>query len=156
MAKKNFRKISMGLALIVIAIVSVLFAFYHLEVKPELASRNDNNVKKLTIEEVSNSSSQNESIPLNTIVEEARKNSSENVADAKEGFLWVDAKSAKYVVTLGAVQGLLPGNYLTVYNGDRRVGQVTVETALDIISYVQPIDESVDLSSNKYFRVTVE
>ena len=70
--------------------------------------------------------------------------------------MWVDRKSSKLVVTLGAVNGLLPGKSLAVYKGDEKIGKVKVETAFDVISYVLPEDEGVKQLENDYYRVVIE
>lgn len=80
----------------------------------------------------------------------------QNQANKKEGFLWVDQKASRLVVTLGTRHGLRVGRYLTVYAGTQRKGQVAVDTALETISYVHPVEKVMNLSENNYYRVVLE
>lgn len=86
----------------------------------------------------------------------AGKINEEEERQRDEGFLWVDRNSAKYVVTLGAFNGILSGGYLAVYDDDRMVGRVKVETVRDVIAYVQPLTATRDLLTKDYYRVVKE
>ena len=77
--------------------------------------------------------------------------------EKKEGILWVDHKASRYLVTLGAFNGLRSGDQLNIYDGDKLIGEVSVETPLDIIAYVKPVGKMVleDFDKN-YYRVAVK
>ena len=72
-----------------------------------------------------------------------------------EGVLWIDRKGSAYVITLGAVHGLQRGSTLNIFDGSARMGQVAIETPLDIISYVTPVGMSANDFSNDYYRVEI-
>lgn len=74
----------------------------------------------------------------------------------KEGVLWIDRKSSLCMITLGIVNGLKEGSILTVYEGYLKVGEVKVEIPHDIISYVRPIEKSLDAFSKNYYKVTIK
>ena len=96
------------------------------------------------------------SIKLKELVTEARGHYDESEQSRKKGSLWVDRKSSKLIVTLGAINGLLPGHTLTVYDANKAIGQVIVDTAFDSISYVTPSNKSIDLLQNDYYHVIIE
>ena len=175
MPKRNFKKILIGFFLLVIAATSGLTAFYYLKVKPELASREEElsaSVEKMKStatmvkQTVSESKDKQKSgtaettkasgMNLKSIVDRAKSTYSEAEQKRKEGYLWIDRANSKFIVTLGAVQGLLPGDYLTVYDGDKKIGQVTIETPFDVTAYVRPLGESADLFKKNYYHVVKE
>ena len=95
-------------------------------------------------------------INLQSLVKQAELVYGNGEKQRKEGLLWIDHKSSKIVATLGAVQGILPGHTLTVYDGQKKISQVTVETAFDVISYVRPQNNSPAFTQGNYYRVVVE
>ena len=74
----------------------------------------------------------------------------------KEGFMWIDRKEAKCVVTLGALNGVNPGSVLSIYDGNQKVGQVSVDSSYDVISYAHPVDKAVDQFNGDYYRAVLE
>ncbi|MBU4333991.1 MAG: hypothetical protein KKD07_06080 [Candidatus Omnitrophica bacterium] len=74
----------------------------------------------------------------------------------REGLLWVDRKTERIMVTLGAVHGLSKGSKLSVYEGSAKIGQVKVDTAFDVISFVSPGGNALDLSKHNYYKIVVE
>lgn len=176
MAKKSLKKIFFGLTLIVCAITFGVAAFYVVEVKPEIANRQFAKLKKLTFQrakieqrvkvikkqeiiekqEAIIVKENEENVNLASLVKEAEKVYGQVEKRRKEGFLWIDRNTSRYVITLGAVNGLIPGNHLTVYEGDQKIGQVTVDTPFDIISYVHPFNDSQKSFTSDYYRVVIE
>ncbi len=171
MPKKNVRKIIIGLVLIVFGVG--LFAtavFYYLEVKPELAKREQIKVKKIKAKETKieqrvlasqkegsfSGSGASDGVSLKRLVAQSEEIYGKNEKSRKEGFLWVDQQASQYVVTLGAINNLFPGDYLTVYDGDKKIGQVKVESSFDIISYVQPLEKINRIFQKDYYRVVIE
>ena len=73
-----------------------------------------------------------------------------------EGLLWVDREDSKFFVTLGAIHGLKAGDFLTVYDGKKRVGRVKVATVMDVISYVLPIKNTEKFFDQNYYQVAIE
>ena len=182
MAKRNIKKIIIGIILIVIGLGTIGVAgFYQFVVKPELTARQQERQARVTKawkpgqakafspseESVKGSSS----IPPAPVAQPAPppqpvqkipavseapqpKAYGESEEKNKEGLLWFDSASSKYVITLGTVQGLVSGSALTVYDGDKKIGQVIVQSASDINSYVQPSSDT-QLTGN-YYRVVIE
>lgn len=74
----------------------------------------------------------------------------------REGFLWVDHQSSKWVVTLGTSDGLSPGKHLSVYGGSGKMGEVAVDQSFESVSYVHRLDGAMDFSENDYYRVVGE
>ena len=165
MAQKNIKKIVFGFILICIAGFLLISAFYFMKVKPELASREIKNQQKLTAskqkieeraQEIKKVQQQDEgSINMSSLIKESEAVYGAEEKNRKEGVLWVDHQSSNLVVTLGALNGILPGRTLSVYNGEQKIGQVMVDASFDVISYVHP-DSSTDLTQNDYYRVVIE
>ncbi len=96
------------------------------------------------------------SIDLKKILFEAEKIYGSEEKSRKDGYLWVDRHSMNLIVTLGAIHGLSPGDLLSVYEGDNKIGLVRVEIPLDVISYVQPVNKSINQLEQDYYRVAIE
>jgi hypothetical protein len=177
MAEKNLKKIVIGLVFIVLAIGSGLGAFYLLEVKPEMTRRAAlGNVAQPTapaIDRLAPAASVSKPTPVSTpaaapaaalLAKATVSNPVEPVdpvaqtpsdQSRKDGFLWIDRKTSRWVVTLGAIHGLKADSLLAVYQGDKVIGQVKVTRAFDVISYVQPMD-SPKFEQSDYFRVVIQ
>ena len=89
----------------------------------------------------------------------------ERELNRKDGVLWIDRKSSSCMITLGAVNGLAPGMYLSVYKEKRqadgtiineRIDDVVVRKSYDIISYVKPAKKALSEFDGDYYRVTVK
>ncbi len=176
MAKKNIKLIIIGVISIFIAIMSAVATFYFLEVKPELASRENAGITKLDVQKmkiekrakviqsasqekqpVQNSkAAQKNEMSLKSLVKKAETVYGNEEKSRREGLLWVDAKSSKIMVTLGAVHGLLPGRNLSVYDRQDKIGQVMVETLFDVTAYVRPQKNTPALTQGNYYRVVIE
>ena len=74
----------------------------------------------------------------------------------KEGFLWIDRRAQSFIITLGALNGLYPGSELSIYDGNRKIDVARVDTPFDIISYVKPLNTSLEHFDDNYYRVLVE
>ena len=74
----------------------------------------------------------------------------------REGFLWIDRKSDSFIITLGALNGLEPGSHLSLYDGKKKIDDVTVDIPLDIISYVKVPSGSTNRLKDNYYRVVME
>ena len=93
---------------------------------------------------------------LNKLVDEAKAVYGEGEQNRKEGFLWIDRKESKWVVTLGALNGVKPGSVLSIYNGNQKVGQVAVDDLFDVISYVHPLEKGPEQFTSDYYRAAIE
>ena len=184
MAKRNIKKIIIGIILIVIGLGTIGVAgFYQFVVKPELTERQEREqaqakwsqkaaqarpqppseeskkvVSSIQPPPVAQPTPPPQPVQEVPAVADVPKPPSKVYGDAeernKEGLLWFDSASSKYVITLGTVQGLTSGSALTVYDGDKKIGQVIVQSAADINSYVQPSSDT-QLTGN-YYRVVIE
>lgn len=148
MPQRNIKKILFGIILLVLAGASTLAAFYFLEAKPGIPL----GLAQVLGQKQEPLAQKGEVPAPGTVTAAAPANSSEK----KEGFLWVDRKSSRLVATLGTNNGVQPGKYLTVYDGAKRVGQVTVEESFATISYVHPVEESSGFPKNDFYRVVIE
>jgi hypothetical protein len=156
--KPKSNKLIVGLMFIAGALFLGFAGFYLFVVKPEMAARQAQpaEIAAPAAEETVAPSPPSDQINLQTLVQEAETVYGPEEKRRREGFLWIDRQESKYVVTLGALNGLSPGNYLTVYEGSKRMGQVAVDTPFDVISYVHPVDATLSLAQNEYYRVVIE
>ena len=148
MVKKDIRKIAIGVALIVLSIVCGLAAFYVPDGPGDLFSKEPTSLREKPAAQTPT--------PLAPPEEKTQGPYDKNQQNKKEGFLWVDQKSSRLVVTLGTTHGLRVGKYLTVYEGTENRGQVAVDTPFETISYVHPVEKVMNLSQNNYYRVVIE
>jgi len=81
---------------------------------------------------------------------------SESERNRRNGYMWVDSITDKYIVTLGNINGVFPGGYLTVYDNENPIGQVRVLTAYEVISYVEPFEPKKFEITKDYYQVFVE
>ena len=181
MAGKSAKKIKIGIVMIVIAIGCGLTAIYFITQNPQAIALQEtvlhaaqNNQKEaqprvetllqeqqLQITEAKvpteqGMDEQENTISLKKLVQESEIIYGDDEKGRKEGYLWVDRKASQFVITLGAINGLLPGNRLNVYDGSNKIGQIEVDMPFDVISYVHPVDNSFDVSSQGYYRVIIE
>ena len=96
------------------------------------------------------------SVRLENVLQAANQTLDPKEKDRREGYLWVDRQRQSWSVTLGALNGVSIGTRLTVYDGEIKVGIIKVLTPLDVISYVQPLDDSVKGLKDDYYRVVLE
>ncbi len=76
--------------------------------------------------------------------------------DRKDGILWIDRNSSICLVTLGRVNGLEDGSRLSIFEGDKKVGDCVVDTSLDLVAYVSFVEKSLDDFKSNYYRVAKE
>ncbi len=167
MADKNKIRLVVGLVSIIVAFICVIGIFYFVveDQKVDL-TKIDNLETQLSDFKIIHEQTEEElqtlqkappkPITLQDILKESKKIYSQDEKNRKEGYLWIDQKASTFIVTLGALNGLKPGSRLGVYEGDKKVGQVVVETPLDVTSYVQPVDQFSSASNQNYFRVVKE
>ncbi len=74
----------------------------------------------------------------------------------KEGVFWVDRAVSRGMVTLGAANGLKPATRLSVYDGDRMVGELSLENIFDVVSYVKPVNQPLENFGKDYYRAVVK
>ena len=96
------------------------------------------------------------SVRLENVLQAANQTLDPKEKDRREGYLWVDRQGQSWIITLGALNGVSIGTRLTVYDGETKVGIIKVLTPLDVISYVQPLDDSVKGLKDDYYRVVLE
>ena len=140
-SKKNLKRIFFGFVLIFLAVSSLAAAMYW----PEF--------QKQFFPEMTALAQKNVPAPVSAPAIEAVREQKGSIK--KEGFLWIDPASSQYLVTLGKTHGVWEGKKLNVYDGADLLGQVVVDRALEIVSYVLP-EKSVDISKDAYYRVVAE
>lgn len=95
-------------------------------------------------------------LELPTLAQKSAPILSDEEKGRRDGYMWIDRVTDKYIVTLGNVNGVFPGGYLTVYDNENLVGQVRVVTAFDVISYVEPLESAKAKLIKEYYQVLVE
>lgn len=130
--------------MIILGFFLAVTAFYYLEVVPALEERaraEEEAAKK---------------IPLTSLVEVSQALYDEAEQARGEGALWQDPKSGQWIVTLGALQGLDPGQQISVYEDHVKAGAIVVDKVFDVISYVRPAPSSLNLSGQHNYQVMIE
>lgn len=170
MSKRNVKRIIIGLVLIIGAIGAALMAFYYLEVKPTLEQEYQESPLSSVITvapsakvEAPQPARVVEPLKPAVVKQSAEKPVIKTVEKSvvsqgkKEGFLWVDKKSSKFVITLGASQGVVAGERLIVYNNNnQKIATVVVNDVYDAIAYVTPLDTTSQSFPQDYYRVVRE
>jgi hypothetical protein len=177
MAGRNPKKIITGVIFILLAFIAGIFGFFYLEVKPKLASRQTTSQNNLSVQEQKieeraaqikreQISSSDQTVPiealktdgltLDKLVDAASQVYDDKEFQRREGYLWVDRESSQYVATLGAMNGVLPGKTLNVYDGDEKIGSVSVATSFDVISHVEVPSALASKLAKNYYRIVLE
>jgi len=161
------RSILIGLFLIITAFMGVIGVFYFLvdeqtKKTTEIGSLQEqinvlNTEKGLAERKASELEDEvGRYLDLDKLAGEAEKVYGAKEKDRKEGHLWIDRDARTMLATLGLLNGLSQGSRLTIFDGQTRVGYARVETPLDVISYVQPINMSLSQLESDYYRVVFE
>jgi hypothetical protein len=182
---RKLKVIGIGGVFLLLALVCAATAFYYLEVKPgvrknqlmmlsDSLSEDDmfhsddfkkattiigkNRSTVLTDASIQTGSTHpaESGVALDDLIRHAESVYDSEEQSRREGYLWVDRATSRYVVTLGALNGVLPGRYLTVYDDARKVGRVKVDSAMDVIAYVHPSPATETFLTRKYYRVVLE
>jgi hypothetical protein len=167
MADKNKTQMLTGLFLVIAAFICVTVAFYFvIDAQRESSARIQELKDKIDILETEKDLVSREvktlqeawgtSLSLQSVLLEASRQYGDLEKNRQEGSLWIDRKTASCVVTLGALNGLVPGSRLKIYDGREEVGKATVDVSLDIISYVTPVNKKLAQFSQDYYRVVIE
>lgn len=81
-------------------------------------------------------------IGLERLIEAAKEEYGETENERVEGDLWVDRQGGSWMVTLGALNNIYEGSRLRVFDdGKKQIGVVVVEYVLDVLAYVQPLED---------------
>ena len=113
------------------------------------------NSDKEISQEVTYVKKKEKAINLTALVHASKDVYGEEEKNRREGFLWVDRKSSRCIITLGAYHGLMPGRQLEIYAENKQVGKVEVEVSFDVISYVHPVNKGVSFFDADYYRVVM-
>jgi len=95
-------------------------------------------------------------IEMDRLIEAAHEKYGPQEQARSEGDLWIDRAGGKWMITLGALNGIEPGRRLRVLgDSDVRLGVVVAETVLDVVSYVYPLEDRGQYQEDIY-RVVPE
>jgi len=112
--------------------------------------------KNLAEQEVENLAKRvGKEIELQRLVDIAQQEYGIEESERKEGDLWIDRDGEVWMVTLGILNGIEKGSRLRVLDGEEQLGIVVVKTALDVVSYVYPLEDRGQYKEDSY-RVAVE
>ncbi len=95
-------------------------------------------------------------LDLDKVVNASQKIHGEKEGERKSGSLWIDRKTGSFVVTLGILNGVSKGNRLAVYEGENKFATLKVNTALDVVSYAEPVDKKLQEFLKDYYTVKSE
>ncbi len=154
MAKKDIKRIFLGVVLIILAVGSAAGSFYFLEMHPIFTDG-----KWIQPKDKFPAPAKVDPVPEIPAESPAQKTSVIPVGEGRnqrEGFLWVDHQSSQLVVTLGTADGLSPGKRLSVYGGSGKMGEVAVDQSFEAVSYVHRLEGSMNFEENDYYRVVGE
>ncbi len=163
--RRNFKKLFVGLLLVIIAAVILTYALANRQNPPQLAQIQPP-VKRqvvpspkviapaqhlpVAVPQVKNS------ISFKSLLERAEQVYDPSEKDRREGVLWLDRSTSRYVVTLGAINGLKPQDSLIVVEANKRIGEVIADTTFDVISYVHPTENTASRLRSNYYRVFIK
>lgn len=74
----------------------------------------------------------------------------------RDGTLWYDSESSKWIITLGLSNGIEVGSSFNVYDNTKILGKVKVVEVYDVISYVEPVNFSSSNLIGQYLNVVLE
>ncbi|MCB9771450.1 MAG: hypothetical protein H6754_02735 [Candidatus Omnitrophica bacterium] len=92
-------------------------------------------------------------IDLDKVVTASQKVHGEKEANRIDGTLWIDRKSQKYIMTLGILNGVTKGSRLIIYDGDNKLATIKVISALDVVSFGEPVDKKITDFTKDYYQV---
>lgn len=170
MGQKNLKKIFLGVTLLIGGGVCVSGAIFLLQkpavssvesLPPKVSPQHNADSEVIDIRakftphksDIEEKVSQSESIDLSALLSDAENIYGSEEVNRTEGVMWIDREESRYVVTLGAVNGLKQGSQLSVYEGDDVIGKVSVDTLLDVISYVAPAGSDHEKLKDNYYKV---
>jgi len=165
---QNKKDLFVGVVLIIIAFLCTIIIFYfiistHKETVEEVGVLKEkvgilSTEKQLAKHKISKLKSEvGKSLYIDNILDKANKIYDEKEKARREGYLWIDRGADTYIATLGALHGVTSGSRLVVYDGDKEIGHVRVDTAMDVVSYVYPTNnDSADQFPGDYYRVVFE
>lgn len=95
-------------------------------------------------------------IDLDKVVSASKEIHGADEVNRKQGSLWINRKTQACMVTLGALNGVTKGSRLNVYDGEEKVGKVNIISALDVVSYAEPVDKELAEFKKDYYAVKAE
>ena len=167
MAGSNKKKILLGVLFVGLGLFCLIGVFYLMINNQQAGAKENSDLREqLTflktekeagdqkIEELQQAAGK--SVRLEKVLEAANETYDSKEKERREGFMWVDREGQNWVITLGALNGISVGSRLSVYDGETKIGTIKVKTPLDVISYVQPVDKSMEELKDDYYRVVLE
>lgn len=95
-------------------------------------------------------------IDLDKVVSASKEIHGADEANRKQGSLWINRKTQSCMVTLGALNGVTKGSRLDVFDGEEKIGKVNIISALDVVSYAEPVDKELKEFKKDYYAVKAE
>lgn len=95
-------------------------------------------------------------LDLEKVVDASQKVHGEKESDRKNGSMWINRKTGSWMVTLGVLNGVTKGSRLGVFDGKNKIATLKVISALDVVSYVEPVDKEIGDFERDYYEVKSE
>lgn len=95
-------------------------------------------------------------LDLKKVVDASQKVHGESESQRKTGSMWINRKTASSMVTLGVLNGVTKGSRLGVFDGKNKIATLKVISALDVVSYVEPVDKEIGDFQRDYYEVKSE
>ena len=160
MAKKNMKKIVLGVILISFALFLFVISVYFLNIRYGLFQKLK--IQLFSMSLFTQKTIKKDSFRTKVLNLECRETSERvsfgggsefEVAPYAEGLLWIDRKTGRYVVTLGRKSGLIVGSCLDVYQEETMLGEVIVESVSEHVSVVRLTLGLLNLLTQDYYKV---
>ena len=163
----NFKKFFIGLLLVAIAAVIFSYAFFSQQPQHQVVTQKLIQTQQLTAQgkplsvaqpskPVTEAPQSKNTISFKSLLEHAESVYDPKEKNRREGLLWLDRSSSRFIITLGAINGLKLQDSLIVVDGNKRIGEVIVDTTFDVISYVHPTEVTASRLKNNYYRVFIK
>ncbi len=95
-------------------------------------------------------------LDLEKVVRASEKVHGDSEADRKTGSLWINRKTGSCMATLGVLNGVTKGSRLDVFDGEKKIATMKVTSALDVVSYVEPVDQKIGDFGRDYYEIRSE
>ncbi len=151
----------LGLLFIIVAFVCVIIVVYHMIDQNQRKEAEIKSIQeKIAVVTEQNASAQKTAqdltmrvghgIEVDALLSAAQQRYGDAESSRTRGDLWIDRDGGVWMITLGALNGVKKGSYLRVVQDDKKVGTVVVRMALDVVAYVDPVEDVGQFTENIY------